>query len=62
MIKVMTFGDIVYEFCSFRKSLKTFNDKRLYQRKVRRMLNWTTEVVKAVSKDSKLPYVEEFWR
>ena len=59
---VMTVGDIVYEFCKNRKSLKTFNNKRLYQRKVRRMINWTTEVVKAVSKESHLPFVEEFWR
>ena len=49
---VATIGDAVYEFCSYRQRLKTFNKKRLQARKVRRMLNWTTEVVKAVSKES----------
>ena len=58
----MTFGDVLYEFCAYRTRLRSFNTKRLQVRKVMRMLHYTSEVVRAVTMASDLPYVEEFYR
>ena len=41
----MTFGDVLYEFCNYRISLKLFGRNRLQIRKIRRMLTWTAKVV-----------------
>ena len=58
----MTFGDVLYEFCAYRTRLKSFSMKRLQVRRIMRMLNFTSEVVRAVTMASDLPYVEEFYR
>ena len=62
MLGVMTFGDVLYDFCKFRTILKSFTLRQLYKRKINRMLNFTSEIIKAVTYDEHLPYFEEFYR
>lgn len=59
---VFTFGDLIFDFCTYRKMLKTFSKTRLQHRNSMRMLNYTCEAVRAVTKDCELPFTEEFYR
>lgn len=59
---MLTYGNVLYDFCLYRMKLKYFHQKRLWIRKIHRLLNMTYEVVRAITKDDKLPYIEEFYR
>ena len=59
---VLTYGNVLYDFCLYRMKLKFFHKKRLWIRKIHKLLNLTYEVVRAITKDDNLPYIEEFYR
>ena len=59
---MLTYGNVLYDFCQYRMKLKFFHKKRLWIRKIHKLLNLTYEVVRAITKDDHLPYIEEFYR
>ena len=57
-----TYGNALYEFCLIRNKLKFFHHKSLWINKINHLLGLNVDIVKAVTKEVELPYIEEFYR
>ena len=51
---MQTYGNILYDFCNYRRRLKEFHKKRLWIRKINHFLNFNYEIVRAVQKQNQL--------
>ena len=45
---MLSYGNILYNFCAYRLQLKYFHKKRLWVRKIHHFLNLNYEVIRAV--------------
>ena len=52
-----TYGNLLYEFCLYRSRLTIFNEKKLWIRKIKSLMNLTYEISRAITKDDSLPYI-----
>ena len=57
-----SYGNILYEFCHYRSSLKDFHKRCLWIRRVHSIGKMAYDVTKAFNRDSKLPQTQEFYR
>ena len=61
LVQAKSYGDLLYEYCLFRNKLKQFMTKRLKERKVQRLVNLVSEVVRALTFREDMNVFEEFY-
>ena len=57
-----TYGNVLYEFCFYRRRLRDFHIRQLWKRKVFKFQRYIYDVSRCIARNDELPLNQEFYR
>ena len=57
-----TYGNLLYDFCFYRKGVKSYQDKSMHELAVHQMLRLIYEVAKVIARKDDLYIYQEFYK